>query len=185
MTTDFTPDLFFGFAPMSVNFINNSSAVSSGTGSASSGITSVWSFGNGTSQTTTTNINTNSYYEAPGTYTVMLISSKGSCLDTAYKIIKVDAPSKLEIPNVFTPNGDGSNDVFFLKTTNLGEINAIIFDRWGNKVYETMSTTGNIGWDGKNLQGKECSSGVYYYIITAVGKDSKPYKTKGNVSLFR
>ena len=115
----------------------------------------------------------------------MLLGSKGACLDTIYKIIRVDIPSKLEVPNVFTPNGDGSNDIFFLKTTNLLEITAFIFDRWGNKVYEVTSSTGNIAWDGKNLNGKDCSVGTYFYIIKATGKDSKAYETKGSVSLFR
>lgn len=180
LVADFTPDPSNGFSPMAVNFTNNS-ASSLGSGS----ITSVWSFGNGTTQTTTTNINTNALYTAPGTYTVMLIAMKGACLDTAFKVIKVEAPSKLEAPNVFTPNGDGSNDVFFLKTQNLTEINCIIFDRWGNKVYEVISTTGNIAWDGKNFEGKECAAGVYFYLLKATGKDSKTYDQKGNVSLFR
>jgi gliding motility-associated-like protein len=94
-------------------------------------------------------------------------------------------PSKLEVPNVFTPNGDGSNDVFFFKTANLIEITAIIFDRWGNKVYETDSSTDNVGWDGKNLLGKDCAPGVYFYIVKATGKDAQAYEKKGNVSLFR
>ena len=180
ITANLTPDPAAGYAPLTVNFTNNSSS-----SIGSSSISTVWSFGNGATQNTSTNINTTATYTAPGTYTVMIFTSKGSCLDTAYKIIRVDIPSKLEVPNVFTPNGDGSNDVFFLKTTNLGEITAIIFDRWGNKVYETISSTGNIAWDGKNFQGKDCSAGVYFYIITASGKDAKEYKAKGNVSLFR
>ncbi|MDO8998115.1 MAG: gliding motility-associated C-terminal domain-containing protein, partial [Bacteroidota bacterium] len=93
--------------------------------------------------------------------------------------------SKLEVPNVFTPNGDGSNDVFFLKVANISEINAVIFDRWGNKVYESTSTTGNIAWDGKNMSGKELPVGTYFYIIKGKGKDGTEYDTKGNVSLYR
>ncbi|MGZ3901827.1 MAG: T9SS type B sorting domain-containing protein, partial [Bacteroidia bacterium] len=101
------------------------------------------------------------------------------------QVIKVDLPSKLEIPNVFTPNGDGSNDLFFLHTTNITSITASIFDRWGNKVYEVTSETGNIAWDGKNQEGKECPSGTYFYIIKSTGKDAKAYDQKGNVSLYR
>ncbi|MDP1802875.1 MAG: gliding motility-associated C-terminal domain-containing protein [Bacteroidota bacterium] len=110
---------------------------------------------------------------------------KGTCLDTVQKVIKVELPSKLEVPNVFTPNGDGSNDVFFLKVANVAEINAIIFDRWGNKVYESTSTTGNIEWDGKSSAGKELPAGTYFYIIKATGKDDKTYDQKGNVSIYR
>jgi gliding motility-associated-like protein len=181
LLADFSISPPSGYAPLGVDFTNLSS---SSLNSAS--ITSIWSFGNGTSQTTTTNINTSAIYTSPGTYTVMLLVQKGACLDTAYKTVNVDIPSKLEVPNVFTPNGDGSNDVFFLKTANLGEITALIYDRWGNKVYEiTGSSTGNIVWDGKNLQGKDCAPGTYFYIITATGRDSKEYTSKGNISLFR
>ncbi|MCE3229545.1 MAG: gliding motility-associated C-terminal protein, partial [Bacteroidetes bacterium] len=60
-----------------------------------------------------------------------------------------------------------------------------IFDRWGNRVYEVTSNTGNIAWDGKSLDGKECPAGTYFYIIKAKGKDAKDYDMKGNVSLYR
>ncbi|MBI2721201.1 MAG: gliding motility-associated C-terminal domain-containing protein [Bacteroidetes bacterium] len=180
INADLTADPLTGYAPLSVNFVNNS-ATSTG---ATSSITSVWSFGNGTSSLTT-NPNVNTSYISPGTYTVMMISTRGGCSDTSYKVIKVEIPSKMEVPNVFTPNGDGSNDVFFLKTANLTEITALIYDRWGNKVHEVTSSTGNIGWDGNNTNGKECAAGTYFYIIKATGKDSKAYEQKGTVSLYR
>jgi gliding motility-associated-like protein len=184
LNANFAPSALTGFAPLGVTFSNLSS--SSSTLSGTSSITTVWSFGNGTAQTTTNvALSTNAIYNNPGTYTVTIVSSKGSCIDSAYKVIRVDIPSKLEIPNVFTPNGDGSNDVFFLKTSNLTEITALIFDRWGNKVYDLTSSTGNIAWDGKNLEGKECAAGTYFYVIKAKGKDDQSYEKKGNVSLFR
>jgi gliding motility-associated-like protein len=180
LNATFNADPVTGYAPLGVNFTNSSAS-----STTSNSITSVWSFGNGQSATYTTNVNPTTLYTAPGTYTVMLVTSKGTCIDTAYQVIKVEIPSKLEIPNVFTPNGDGSNDMFFLKTQNLTDITASIFDRWGNLVYEVTSQTGNIGWDGKNQAGKECPSGTYFYIIKATGKDGKEYDQKGNVSLYR
>jgi gliding motility-associated-like protein len=145
----------------------------------------VWNFGNGTSLSSTANIVASASYTSPGTYPVTLYVAKGSCEDSVTKTIKVDLPSKMEVPNIFTPNGDGNNDVFFLKTANLGQINCVIVDRWGNKVYETVSNTGNIAWDGKDLNGKECAAGVYFYVIKATGKDDKAYQAKGNVTLVR
>jgi gliding motility-associated-like protein len=184
LNADFNPSATSGYAPLTVNFSNLSS--SSSTVSGTSSITTVWSFGNGAVQTTTaTNITTNATYNNPGTYTVTIVSAKGSCIDSTYKVIKVEIPSKLEVPNVFTPNGDGSNDVFFLKTSNLTEITAVVFDRWGNKVYDLTSGTGNIAWDGKNLEQKDCAAGTYFYIIKATGKDGIEYEKKGNVSLYR
>jgi gliding motility-associated-like protein len=184
ITGDFLPSAYTGYAPMTVNFTNLSASSSTSTGTSS--ITSIWSFGNGQSQVTTSaSISPVTTYSNAGTYTVTLFVVKGTCLDTVQKVIKVELPSKLEVPNVFTPNGDGSNDVFFLKVANVAEINAIIFDRWGNKVYESNSTTGNIEWDGKSSAGKELPAGTYFYIIKATGKDDKTYDQKGNVSIYR
>ena len=184
ITGDFLPSAVNGYAPLTVNFTNLSASSSTATGSYS--ITSVWSFGNGTSQITySAGVSPVSVYTQPGTYSVTLYVSKGSCLDTVVKVITVELPSKLEVPNIFTPNGDGSNDVFFLKVANVTEINAIMFDRWGNKVFESISTTGNIEWDGKNQAGKELPAGTYFYIIKATGKDGTEYDKKGNVSIYR
>jgi gliding motility-associated-like protein len=181
---DFTPSPATGFAPLTVSFQNLSASSSTSTPTAS--ITSVWSFGNGGSQVTpNVGVSPSTIYTNPGTYTVTMYVTKGTCMDTVVKTIKVEVASKLEVPNVFTPNGDGSNDVFFLKVANITEINALIFDRWGNKVFESNSTTGNIAWDGKNLSGKELPVGTYFYVIKGTGKDGTEYNTKGNVSLYR
>jgi gliding motility-associated-like protein len=173
-------NLVSGYAPLEVILYNNSASVNA------LGITSVWSFGNGTKTvTTSSNLSQTVVYNQPGTYTVALYATKGTCQSSATKTIVVDIPSKLEVPNVFTPNGDGSNDLFFVRSANLTEITAMIFDRWGHKIYELTSSTGNIAWDGKNQLGKDVPEGTYFYIITAKGKDNKDYDTKGNVSLYR
>lgn len=183
LTGGITADQESGYAPLTVNFTNSSASTSTATGASS--VTTVWSFGNGTARTTTTNASTSAVYSQPGTYTVVAFVSKGGCSDTVYKVITVDIPSKLVVPNVFTPNGDNNNDLFFVKAANLSEITVIIYDRWGNKVYELTTDKGNIAWDGKNMTGKEAQEGTYFYIITAKGKDGQSYDQKGNVSLFR
>lgn len=101
------------------------------------------------------------------------------------KYIKVELPSELTVPNVFTPNGDNVNDFFNLKATNLTELTLQIFDRWGHLVYDLTTDKGNIDWDGKNQYGKECAEGTYFYIIKATGKDGVSYDKNGTVSLFR
>ena len=174
-----------GYAPLNVTFNNTSYA--QGTSGNTASITTQWNLGNGTFSTTSSaGVSPNTTYINPGTYTVLIVATKGSgCIDSAYKVITVDIPSKLEVPNVFTPNGDNSNDVFFVKASNLTDISAVIFDRWGNKVYDVTSKTGNIAWDGKNFKGVECPAGTYFYVIKASGKDGTEYEKKGNVSIFR
>jgi gliding motility-associated-like protein len=177
----FIADPDFGFSPLPVTFINTSAASTN-----SSNIISVWGYGDGVVTPTMMNSSVTGHtYQAAGTYTVYLKVQKGSCIDTAMRIVRVELPSKLEIPNVFTPNGDKSNDIFRLRATNLAKIYIIIYDRWGNKVYEVTSETGNFAWDGTNFQGKECSDGTYFYILKAEGKDGTEFEHKGNVSLFR
>jgi gliding motility-associated-like protein len=181
LSADFVPSSSFGYAPFSV-FFTNTSATSTGAGS----IQCLWSYGNGAASSVVFNTVTPAVtYTAAGTYSVLLIAKKGTCIDTAIKIIIVDVPSKMVIPNVFTPNNDKVNDVFRLIASSLKEINVTIFDRWGNKVYELSSETGNFAWDGKNQSGKDCASGTYFYIIKAEGKDGQEFNEKGNVSLFR
>ena len=89
----------------------------------------------------------------------------------------------IEIPNVFTPNGDGVNDNFYIKNKTLREFNCIIFDRWGRKVKEWSDQ--NQGWDGKTESGAEAISGVYFYVVTGKGDDNKDYQFKGSFELLR
>lgn len=192
LTADFSADAQTGYAPLTVNFTNNST---SSTGTSS--ITSSWNYGNAsTSGTTTANgtfipgpvsstVSPSTIYTQPGTYTVTMYSTKGACLDTASKVIRVDIPSELTIPNIFSPNGDGVNDLFFVKGTNLGEIRMTVFDRWGHVVYDLVSKTGNVSWDGNNQQDAEAAAGVYFYTIKSSGKDGVGYNKKGTITLVR
>jgi len=170
-----------GYAPLQVTFYNNSTS-SLGAGN----ITAYWNFANGTnSVTNTSNLSPSTTYSLPGTYTVTMFVSKGTCIDTVTKYIKVEIPSALEIPNVFTPNGDNVNDLFFFKATNLETISIRIYDRWGQVIFYSESDQGNIAWDGKSHSGKEAAEGTYFYLVTATGKDGLSYDKKGTVSLYR
>ncbi len=176
----FEADKLTGYAPLEVNFSNASKSQNN------LGISSYWSFGNGSySITPSANIMASAVYSLAGNYTVSLVARKGTCLDTFVKVITVELPSRLEIPNVFTPNGDQVNDLFFLKTSNLEQISLLIYDRWGNKVVEMTSDSGNVAWDGKNQESKDLSEGTYFYVIKASGKDGQLFNRTGTVSLLR
>lgn len=184
LNASFLSDVNTGYAPLAVNFTNTST--SSSTLSGNSGVTTYWNFGNGTSASSiTTNALPPVVYTQAGTYTITMYAQKGECLDSAAMSIHVDIPSSLLVPNIFTPNGDGVNDLFFVKATNLDKIDFVVVDRWGNKVYELSSSTGNIEWDGKNQYGKESSAGIYFYTLTASGRDGTKYDKKGTITLIR
>lgn len=84
----------------------------------------------------------------------------------------------LEAPNVFTPNGDGFNDVFFVSGLVEGD-QVWVFNRWGTRVAE-ISSPGSV-WDGRNTSGQMLEGGVYFYIVIAEGREH----LKGAVQLFR
>lgn len=181
LTASFEPDKTEGFAPLTVNFINNTQ---SSTGSAS--ITTVWSFGNGlTERTNSTAERATMKFTQPGEYKVYMFAQKGECLDSAMTVIRVELPAQLTVPNVFTPNKDGVNDLFFLKANNLQEIYIKVVDRWGHTVYEVTSTTGNIAWDGTNQYGKDSAEGTYFYTLKATGTDGQSFDQRGTIMLLR
>lgn len=91
--------------------------------------------------------------------------------------------SSIIVPNVFSPNGDGINDVFTLNTIGLKTVAAEIYNRWGQKLYEWHTING--GWDGYTVSGVPVSDGTYYYTINATSINGKKYVEKGFISLLR
>ncbi len=86
------------------------------------------------------------------------------------------------VPNAFTPNGDGKNEVLFVRSKMLSEFDFLIYDRWGEKVFETKDI--NKGWDGK-FRNKLCDPGVFVYYLDAVCYNKIKYIKKGNITLIR
>jgi gliding motility-associated-like protein len=86
------------------------------------------------------------------------------------------------VPNAFSPNGDNNNDVLFVRGNVIDKMYIAIYDRWGEKVFE--SNRQDNGWDG-TFRGEECQPGVfvYYLDITCFGK--KTFSKKGNITLIR
>jgi gliding motility-associated-like protein len=130
-----------------------------------------------------------------GCYAVTAIDSVGNVSDTSNIVcVNYDACPPYELPNVFTPNGDGYNDLFVPITdltgnpkANVDRVDMSIFNRWGKIMYTT--TDPQILWDGKNQNNNEdCSDGVYFYvcevyIITLTGEES--FTLKGSITIYR
>ena len=160
-----------GFMPLNVVF-NNTGSI---------GTTYSWSFGD-TSATLNT-FEVNHAYNSIGNYVATLIVTDGVCFDTAKVVIEVKAQSSIVIPNIFTPNGDGNNDLFSVSGKNITEVKGEIFNRWGQKLYEWNNIKG--GWDGRTIAGTEVSDGTYFFIINAKGIDDEIYSKKGTLTLIR
>lgn len=181
LTADFSIEKEEGFVPFETTFKNLTRSRSD-----NNNVVSYWNFGNGTySNTPSASVTPFTNYTAPGTYTVKVFSFKGVCSASATHTILVHSASSLKVPNVFTPNGDNVNDLFFLDATNLTDLYFMVTDRWGHVVYELNSGSGNIAWDGKNQKGVNCSEGVYFYKLKAKGSDGQTYDSSGNITLMR
>jgi gliding motility-associated-like protein len=119
--------------------------------------------------------------ERPGEYTSRVVATYLQCRNvyTSDYFIRVDS-SLLEIPNVFTPNGDDLNDFFQVKALSLKNFSGKIINRWGRVVYEwTDPRALESGWDGLDMKDRNpAPAGTYYYIISATGWDDKVYKGK-------
>ncbi|MGZ4042940.1 MAG: T9SS type B sorting domain-containing protein [Bacteroidia bacterium] len=173
VTALFTSTVTSGVFPLPVNFTNNSS---------SNAVTYFWSFGDGNSSSVYSPANT---FQNPGTYPVTLtVTNSNGCSDTyTMQIIVLENPSTLIIPNVFSPNADGNNDVFVVTASGIKQFECVIFDRWGLKIAELNNISE--GWDGRTTAGLNASDGTYYYVIKATGLDNKVYDKTGFISLLR
>ncbi|MFW5890277.1 MAG: gliding motility-associated C-terminal domain-containing protein [Marinilabiliaceae bacterium] len=116
------------------------------------------------------------------TVTLRVVNRDSGCDDLSDTLVVVE-DSELEVPNVFTPNGDGINDEFRVAFRSLKEFEMVIFNRWGRKVYE--SNDPEKGWDG-TVGGKIGAPGVYFYYIKGEGyNEDEVHKREGAVHLIR
>lgn len=141
----------------------------------------IWNFGDGES----------SYEKAPehkyekaGEYTISVEVRKADCSETV-KLETLEIKDKaLEIPNIFTPNNDGKNDVFMVSVPeNLKSFEAVIMNREGQLIYKWSDP--KQGWDGLMLNGQKAQSGSYYYIIKGVDANNKSFEYKSFLELRR
>jgi gliding motility-associated-like protein len=166
----FSPDS--EFAPVQVSFTDSSTGTIIGW---------LWDFGN---NTTSTSQNPNVTYNEDGTYTVTLIVKDSlGCADSYTVELTVLPPTTIIIPNVFTPNNDGVNDIFTIKSSFIKKVNGLIYNRWGQLLYEWHNANGY--WDGRTSAGKEVPEGTYYYIIKYTTLKNEDFEVKGSITLIR
>ena len=110
-----------------------------------------WDFGDSLSTTsidTSNSTNPKHTYTSVGSYPVTLITvSSNGCSDTIVRTVIIEQDFALFVPNAFSPNGDGKNEVFKAEGEGITDFKMYIFDRWGNKVFTTADI--NVGWDGR------------------------------------
>ena len=113
----------------------------------------------------------------------MVVDSNGCTGADSVNISYTNCES-LIMPNVFSPNGDGINDIFYINGHYLQKESLFVFDRWGLEVYNSLDV--EKGWDGTNMKNdKKCDAGTYFYISNVILFDGKHKVIKGYLSLFR
>lgn len=140
----------------------------------------LWDFGDGTTDSVTNPIH---IYEKDGTYNVCLTATNQyGCIDTVCKAVRGMVIPLVDVPTGFTPNGDGINDIVYVKGYGIEKMTFRIFNRWGEKIFE--STNKSVGWDGryKNVM-QEME--VYGYTLSVTFFDGTSDFKKGNITLLK
>jgi gliding motility-associated-like protein len=143
-----------------------------------------WSFGDGTMSGSQ---NPSHTYTTGGSFQVSLITeipNSVNCADTlTAQTINVITNPELYIPNTFTPNGDGHNDIFKVRGPQFSIYYFAVYNRWGELMYETNDPAQ--GWEG-NYKGRPCDPGVFgYYLKAQCNESAEEIFKKGNVTLIR
>jgi gliding motility-associated-like protein len=100
---------------------------------------------------------------------------------TTFAVLSI-SDSEIQVPNIFTPNGDGINDEFKVAYRSIASYRCRIYNQWGKKVYDSTDITR--GWDG-TIGGRPASIGAYFYVIEAKGTDGRVIKKQGDINLVR
>lgn len=121
----------------------------------------------------------------PTTFIVTINDSLGCPVTDSIRVYVKDVichEPAIFIPNAFTPNDDASNDTFRVRGEQIRELLVRVYDRWGEKVFET--TTPGKGWDG-TYKGKKVNPGVFVYYVESVCFNNEKFFKKGNVTVIR
>lgn len=148
----------------------------------------IWNFGDSLcsfADNRSTQSNPRHIYSETGRYKVNLsVKNNGGCTDSTMRYIDIDPQFVIFIPNAFTPNSDGKNDLFFAKGENIHQFEMRIFDRWGNLIYYSDSI--NKPWNGKiNNSGDLVQQDVYVYQINIKDNKNRNHQYVGGVTLIR
>lgn len=122
------------------------------------------------------------------TYTVEVTDNYGCIAKDDITVIVLCGKTNFFIPNTFSPNGDGQNEVFYPRGNGLFRIKSmLVFDRWGEVVFEKKDFLPNdpsAGWTG-SFKGKKASADVYIYMMEIICDNNTVIPVKGNVTLLR
>jgi gliding motility-associated-like protein len=141
----------------------------------------LWDFGDGTSSTLENPVHE---YTKPGSYNIKLFAFNNSCATAVVQgQYVINADNTMFVPNTFTPNADGINDLFEISIANIASYQLQIYTRWGELIFQSKNISQK--WDGTTAGNKAMPASTYYYLITALGVNGNAIKKSGFVTLIR
>ncbi len=173
-----SPVADFLYAPQEISILDPD--VSFGNTSVGA-VVYAWDFGDGN---TSASVSPTHTYADTGVYCVNLIAINAfGCSDTVDHCLHVKPEFTLFVPNSFTVNEDGLNEVWTVYGLNIKSITVRIFDRWGEELY--TFTDINKGWPGTKQNGNECKQDVYVYRIEVTDGNDDFHELMGQINLIR
>lgn len=168
----FVPNPASGIVPLSVLLQNTSTG---------NGLSHDWTVSNGL---TSTDVSPTFVFDEVGNYVVQLVVvDVNGCSDTAYAQISVLQEAVLVIPNVFSPNGDGSNDRYRITNSGLTYLSMEIYNRWGQVVAKLNRPDDS--WDGRSYSGEPVPEGTYFHHLTVRDALNGERTFSGHITLLR
>lgn len=169
-TAYFNADPYYGIVNAPTTFINESENAAS----------YLWDFGDGTFST---DLNASHIFTELGNQQVCLTAyNAAGCEDLYCREVSIQESGAAGVPTGFTPNGDGTNDILFVKGFGFARMDLKVFNRWGQLVFETNDQ--KTGWDG-TYKGKPLDMDVFVYMLKVEFTDGKLFDKNGNVTLIR
>ncbi len=144
------------------------------------GVNYTWTPPDGLSCTNCSNPNASPFTTT--TYVMTITDINGCSSSDNVTVYVIEEDQDIFVPNIFSPNGDGNNDVFYVEGSNLNNFNLSIFNRWGELVFE--SSDQNTGWDGTQ-NGKGLNNAVFVYMVRYTDSAGNEQTISGNVTLLR
>lgn len=121
---------------------------------------------------------------ASGDYTVMLVAlGKNGCNDSLSYAFRISDSSGVTLPNIFSPNNDGVNDIYRPVARGISSLKAWVYNRYGVIIASWERVNGF--WDGTTTSGLDCRAGDYFIIVEASGFDGRSYKLKSTITLVK
>jgi gliding motility-associated-like protein len=122
-------------------------------------------------------------YLNDGIYTVEAdVTDNNGCVKTISREVEIRKVVNIDVPSAFSPNGDGTNDLYYMNFRNITQMNFRVFNRWGQLVYETDQQ--DFKWDGEGNNGS-LPEGVYVFELDTIDFEGIKVHKKGTITIIR